>query len=101
MDRKMRHNRITAKMSGTLQRPRLVVFRSNTRISAQLIDDEKGYVIGVASDAKAKGKEVGVAIAQKAKEKKVVEVVFDRGGYKYHGNVKALADAARQEGLKF
>ena len=78
-----------------------MVFRSNTRISAQLIDDEKGHVLGVASGAKTKGKEVGEAIAQKAKKKKVTHVVFDRGGYKYHGGIKALADAARQEGLKF
>ena len=89
MDRKIRHKRVTAKISGTLKRPRLVVFRSNTRISAQLIDDEKGHVLGLASDIKTKGKEVGTAIAQKAKEKKVAHVVFDRGGYKYHGNVKA------------
>ena len=101
MDRKIRHNRVTAKISGTLQRPRLVVFRSNTRISAQLIDDEKGHVLGAAFAPKTKGKEVGIAIAQKAEKKKISQIVFDRGGYKYHGSVKALADAARQEGLKF
>lgn len=101
MDRRIRHNRVRAKISGTVKKPRLVVFRSNTRISAQLVDDEKGHVLAQATDVKTKGKEVGAAIAHKAKEKKVVQVVFDRGGYKYHGSVKALADAARQEGLKF
>lgn len=99
-------------MSGTSKRPRLCVFRSHQHIYAQLIDDEKGKTIVVASDnAKTrpgkrqskidKSKEIGKLIAKKALEKKIEKVVFDRGGYKYHGRVKALAEGAREGGLKF
>ena len=108
----VRHSRIRSKISGTSEVPRLCVFRSNTGIYAQIIDDEKQTTIVAASsmdkDLKIKNgsnieaaKVVGKAIAEKAKAKKIKEVVFDRGGYLYHGRVKALADAARENGLEF
>ena len=103
--------RIRRKVTGTSERPRLAVFRSLKSIYAQLIDDSTGKTIVSASslekDAGAKGsnaaaaKAVGVLIAKKAKDKGVTRVVFDRGGYLYHGNIKALADAARENGLEF
>lgn len=107
-----RHKRVRAKISGTKERPRLCVFRSNKHIYAQLIDDEKGHIILSANDLKFKksrakktktevAKEIGKLIARKALENKIERVVFDRGGYKYHGRVKALAEGAREEGLKF
>ena len=109
--RTRRHNRVRAKVKGTNIMPRLCVFRSNKYITAQIIDDEKGKTIVFASDA---GKEVkdksgkvakafivGKLIAQKAIEKKIKKVVFDRGGFNYHGRVKALADGAREGGLQF
>ena len=124
-----RHKRIKAKLRGTSDRPRLCVFRSAKHIYAQLIDDEKGKTVAAASDAelKLKGKKekesaavkneksepkkmarkallaynVGKLIAQKAQEKKIEKIVFDRGGYKYHGRVRALADGAKDGGLKF
>ena len=107
-----RHKRVRAKIFGTKERPRLFVFRSAKHIYAQLIDDEKGKVIASASDAglkrgkktKAdKAKEVGKLIAGKAKElsRPLEKVVFDRRCYKYHGRVKALAEGAREGGLKF
>jgi large subunit ribosomal protein L18 len=104
-----RHKRVRAKIIGVLKRPRLCVFRSANHIYAQLIDDQKGKTLLCASDLKSKSKknktvkaqEVGKEIAEKAAEKKIKEVVFDRGGYKYHGRVKALADGAREGGLKF
>ena len=107
-----RHRRIRGKVSGTAERPRLAVFRSNKGIFAQLIDDEAGTTLASASWLALRGKglkgtkseqaaEVGKLIAQRAKEKGVDRVVFDRGGYLYHGRVKALADAAREGGLKF
>lgn len=106
-----RKKRVRAKVSGTSKRPRVSVYRSNKYIYAQLIDDEKGKtVVSVASMelSTKKGKtrmesatEVGKKLAEKAKEKKVTSVVFDRGGYKYHGRVKALAEGAREGGLKF
>ena len=102
-----RHARVRAKISGTAKRPRLSVFRSNKHIYVQLIDDDKGKTLVAVSDKgiKAKGvelsKKIGKLTAEKAKEKKITKVVFDRGGYKYHGNVKAVADGAREEGLKF
>ncbi|MGB9743118.1 MAG: 50S ribosomal protein L18 [Minisyncoccales bacterium] len=105
-----RHKRIRAKVFGTTARPRLCVFRSSKHIYAQLINDEEGKVLAAASDneikKKIKGKikiaeEVGHLIAQKAQKLKIAKVVFDRGGYQYHGRVKALAEGARQEGLKF
>ena len=104
-----RHKRVKAKIRGTSKKPRLCVFRSANHIYAELIDDEKEKTIASASDLKIKKKEkklslashVGKLIAQKAQEKKIKKVAFDRGGYKYHGRVKALADAARKEGLEF
>ena len=113
-----RHRRVRAKIKGTAKVPRLCVFRSNKHIYAQLIDDEKGKTLISASDLDTKllkttkskkdfkGKaavayRVGQILAQKALEKKFEKVVFDRGGYKYHGRVKALAEGAREGGLKF
>lgn len=112
--REVRHRRVRAKISGTKERPRLSVFRSNTHISAQLIDDNSGKTLFSASDIKGgkeakktkisrvdESKNVGMELAKKATEKGIKEVVFDRGGYKYHGRVKALAEGAREGGLKF
>ena len=109
--RQKRHLRVRNRVSGTAQRPRLNVFRSLAHIYAQVIDDEKGMTLAAASsldkDFNASGgniaaaKAVGAAIAKKALEKGISEVVFDRGGYIYHGRVKALAEAAREGGLKF
>ena len=106
-----RHKRVRAKISGTPERPRLNVFRSETNIYAQVIDDvngvtlvsasslEKGFVReGSKSDV---AKQVGINVAQKAKAKGIETVVFDRGGYIYHGRVKALAEGAREGGLQF
>lgn len=108
--RQRRHKRIRAKIFGTKERPRLFVFRSAKHIYAQLIDDEVGRIIASASDSESKkkkmakiekAKETGEAIAKKAKELKIEKVVFDRAGYKYHGRIKALAEGAREGGLKF
>jgi|CXWL01.1.fsa_nt_gi large subunit ribosomal protein L18 len=103
-----RKNRIRAKVSGTATRPRLVVFRSNSHITAQLVDDSAGKTLIAASDLKVKkgtkverAQMVGKAIAEFSTAKKLEAVVFDRNGYQYHGRVKALADAAREGGLKF
>jgi large subunit ribosomal protein L18 len=101
--------RIRKKISGTAQKPRMSIFRSNAQIYVQLIDDENGQTLVSASSAGIKEKmtkqeqaaKVGVLIAQAAKEAGITEVVFDRGGYLYHGRVKQLADAAREGGLKF
>ncbi len=102
--------RIRKRITGTAERPRLSVFRSNTSIYAQLIDDESGHTLVSLSsrqlkDVKGKkvdlSKEVGAQIAKQAIDKGISAVVFDRGGYLYHGRVKALADGARQGGLKF
>ena|SRR5262252_5779509 len=106
------HKRIREKMLGTSQRPRLNVYRSLNHIYVQLIDDMAGKTIVSASTKEGKGakkgtgnvasaKEVGKAIAERAKAKGVSKVVFDRGGYIYHGRIKALADAAREAGLQF
>jgi len=102
------HQRIRRKMSGTAERPRLNVYRSLNHIYAQVVDDQAGVTIVSASTIKSKSggnvaaaKEIGKAIAERAKEKGVKKVVFDRGGYLYHGRVKALADAAREAGLEF
>ena len=106
-----RHKRVRGKVSGTPERPRLNVFRSGTNIYAQLIDDTKGVTLVSASSLE-KGfegpgsnceaaKKVGEAIAQRAKYKGIEAVVFDRGGYLYHGRVKALAEGAREGGLQF
>lgn len=107
--RQRRHARIRARVSGTTERPRLCVFKSNANISAQLVDDANNKVLGGVSSLKlAKGKSgmeqavaVGKEIAKIAGDLKVTEVVFDRGGFIYTGKVKALADAAREAGLKF
>ena len=102
--------RIRSKVTGTAERPRLAVKKSLKYIYAQLIDDASGRTVAAASsrEADAKGgantaaaKAVGALIAKKAKDKGVTRVVFDRGGYLYHGSVKALADAARENGLEF
>ena len=108
--RARRHKRVRKHVSGTAERPRLVVFRSNRGIGAQLVDDDAGKTLAAASwldmrDAKGakteQAAEVGKLLAQKAKAAGVKTVVFDRGGYLYHGRVKALADAARKGGLQF
>ncbi|PLR65768.1 MULTISPECIES: 50S ribosomal protein L18 [Bacillaceae] len=110
--RKKRHGRVRAKLSGTTVRPRLNVFRSNQHIYAQVIDDAQSVTIASAStldkdlnlDAKANidaAQKVGELVAKRAIEKGVKSVVFDRGGYLYHGRVKALAEAAREAGLEF
>jgi len=106
-----RHKRIRSRIFGTTERPRLCVFRSNKHIYAQLIDDKKGHTLISASDLelknvgklkkKEKAFEVGKLVAEKAKKKNIKKIVFDRGGYKYHGKVKALAEGAREGGLMF
>ncbi len=109
-DRKQRHKKIRAKISGSAKRPRLSVFRSSMHIYAQIIDDESGVTLVSASDLiLKKGKEtksqiaknIGVEIAKKAKEKNIESVVFDRGGHKFHGRVKLLAEGAKEGVLKF
>lgn len=108
-NRALRKGRVRSVVSGTAERPRLTVFVSNLHVSAQIIDDEKGVTIVSASTvgAKATGNmtekatQIGVDIAKKAKAKKITKVSFDRNGRKYHGRIKALADAARQNGLEF
>lgn len=106
--RAARHKRLRAKVVGTATRPRLAVFRSNKFVYAQLIDDEAGKTIASADSRKEKGdtptekaEAVGAAIAKKASDAKISEVVFDRGGFSYQGIVAALADSAREGGLKF
>jgi large subunit ribosomal protein L18 len=106
--RKKRHDKIRYRIKGTAERPRLSVFRSLININAQLIDDIKGTVLVSSSSLKinkGKGveiaKQVGIDIAKKALEKKIKSCVFDRGGYLYHGRVKALAEGAREGGLQF
>jgi len=102
-----RHARVRTKIAGTAERPRLAVFRSLTHIYAQLIDDQNGKTIAAASDAGGTGKKseraaaAGTLLAERAKAAGIENVVFDRGGYRYHGRVKALADAARKGGLSF
>ena len=104
------HKRIRAKLSGTTERPRLNVYRSLNHIYAQVIDDQKGETIVSASSIQLKlktggnvatAKEIGKTVAELAVKKGVKKVVFDRGGYLYHGRIKALADAAREAGLEF
>ncbi len=104
------HERIRHRVKGTPERPRLAVFRSLKHIYAQVIDDAKGHTLAAASSVEAKGKNggnlagakaIGQLVAERAKEKGINTVVFDRGGYQYHGRVKALADAARAAGLEF
>lgn len=110
--RKKRHARVRTKLAGTTSRPRLNVFRSNKHIYAQLIDDTTRVTIASAStvDKEFKGestgnveaaKQIGTMVAKRAVAAGVTEVVFDRGGYLYHGRIQALADAARENGLKF
>jgi large subunit ribosomal protein L18 len=108
--RKKRHKRIRAKVSGTAQKPRLCVFRSAKHIYAQLIDDEKSKIIASVSDLELKDKKlkkidkarkIGELIGKKAQDLKIEKVIFDRAGYNYHGRVKAVADGAREQGLKF
>lgn len=106
--RKKRHAKVRSRVSGNAKTPRLVVFRSLTAIYAQLIDDTNGVVLAESSSAKAtKGtkienaKLVGINLAKKALAKKLKTCVFDRGGYLYHGRVKALAEGAREGGLQF
>ena len=107
--RKVRHERVTNKVNGTAECPRLCVFRSNANIYAQIIDDSKGVTLVSASSLELKLKnvnieaatKVGESIAKKAVKAGIKKVVFDRGGYLYHGRVKALADAARENGLEF
>ena len=106
-----RHNRVRGKISGTAERPRLNVFRSENNIYAQIIDDVAGSTLVSASTVEkgfeGKGgnceaaKKIGAAVAERALQKGIEEVVFDRGGYIYHGRVKALAEGAREGGLKF
>ncbi len=114
-NRKKRHLRVRAKISGTAVRPRLSVFRSNTHIYAQIIDDENGNTLVAFSDLSKQfnsltikqlsktevAKLIGVELAKQAVKVNIKSVVFDRGGYKYHGRVKALAEGAREAGLKF
>ena len=109
--RQRRHARVRGKISGTAERPRLSVFRSENNIYAQIIDDVAGKTLCSASTVEKSfegngsnveaAKKVGEAIAQRAKDKGIENVVFDRGGYIYHGRVQALADGAREGGLKF
>jgi large subunit ribosomal protein L18 len=102
------HQRIRRKLAGTAERPRLNVYRSLNHIYAQVIDDQKGETLVSASSIKLKtggnvasAKEIGKAVAEMAVKKGIKKVVFDRGGYLYHGRIKALADAAREAGLEF
>jgi large subunit ribosomal protein L18 len=108
--RARRHSRVREKIRGSAARPRLAVFRSIEHIYAQLIDDDSGKTLVAASSVEAKdtkgkkserAKAVGAALGEKAKAKGIAEAVFDRGGYRYHGRVKALGDAARSAGLRF
>ncbi len=107
--RAIRHDRLRKALSGTSVIPRLSIYRSNTNMYAALIDDETGNTLASASTLELKSKtnniedatKVGELIAEKAKKLKITKVVFDRGGYLYHGRVKALADAARSKGLEF
>lgn len=111
-----RHRRVRARLAGTAERPRLSVFRSNNHIYAQLIDDESGKTLATASDLGDKkskankdnpftkilmAEEVGKLIAEKAQDKKIKVVVFDRGGYKFMGRIKGVAEGARAGGLEF
>ena len=109
--RARRHRRVRGKVSGTAERPRLVVFRSNRGIEAQLVDDAEAKTLASASHTQLKktfkgtksdqAAEVGKLLAEQAKKAGIETIVFDRGGYLYHGRVKALADGAREGGLRF
>ena len=106
-ERARRHRRVRAKVSGTGERPRLVVYRSLKHIYAQIVDDSVQRTLLTVSDHELKGKktvkstEVGKLVAEKAKAAGITKVVFDRGGYQYHGRVKAVAEGAREGGLEF
>jgi large subunit ribosomal protein L18 len=112
--RKRRHERVRKTVTGTLERPRLAVYRSLNHIYAQVIDDTAGHTVAAASDQDAEIRKeatkkkktdvaglVGAALGQRAKEKGITAVVFDRGGFRYHGRVKALAEAVRKAGVTF
>ena len=105
--RARRHIRVRAKVSGTAERPRLVIFRSLKHMSAQLVDDVRQHTLVTVTDAGLTGKKteksaaVGKRIAEQAKAAGITKVVFDRGGYQYHGRVKAVAEGAREGGLEF
>lgn len=106
--RERRHRRVRAKVSGTTERPRLSVFKSNTRLVAQIIDDAKGITLAAVSSSSEKAKTpreraeaAAKSLAKMAGEKGVKKVVFDRGGFQYIGTIKAFADAARAAGLEF
>jgi large subunit ribosomal protein L18 len=108
MKRERRHRRVRAKVEGSAERPRLSVFKSNTRLVAQIIDDLRGITIASADSKAEKGKtpgeraqEAAKTLVKRAQEKKVTKVVFDRGGFQYVGTIKAFADAARAAGLEF
>ncbi|HXC49935.1 MAG TPA: 50S ribosomal protein L18 [Candidatus Limnocylindrales bacterium] len=101
-----RHVRVRKKVRGTPGRPRLAVFRSNRYLYVQVISDDTGHTLAAASTLGTKGnlgaaQQLGRDIAERCKQLSIAEVVFDRGGYKYHGRVRAIADAAREAGLKF
>ena len=103
-ERIRRHIRVRTKISGTPERPRLNVFRSNSHIHCQIIDDVNGTTLVACSSVDMKlenGGNIGTELAKRALAKNITEVVFDRGGYVYHGRVQALAEAAREAGLKF
>ena len=112
--RRRRHQRVRAKVHGTAQRPRLCVFRSLQQISAQIVDDDRGHTLAAVSTLEpalhetvkgqkksAQASAAGKVLAERARQHGITEVVFDRGGYQYHGRVKALAEAAREGGLTF
>jgi large subunit ribosomal protein L18 len=106
--REARHARVRARVSGTAERPRLSIYKSNTRLTAQIINDDKGITLASVDSSKEKGKtpreraeSAAAALAKAAKGKDVSKVVFDRGGFQYIGTVKAFADAARAAGLEF
>ncbi len=112
VSRSRRHSRVRKKVTGTTERPRLVVFRSTRHVEAQIIDDTVGKTLAAAStmeadvrgadgDKTAKATEVGKLLGDRAKAAGVTSVVFDRGGYRYHGRVAAVADGAREAGLEF
>ena len=109
LNKSLRKNRVRSKVSGTTERPRLTVTISNTHVSAQVIDDVKGHTVAASTSVGAKmtgtmtekAALVGTDIAKKAKKAKITSVVFDRNGRQYAGRLKALADAARKEGLEF
>ena len=106
--RTRRHRRVRAKVVGTIARPRLAVYKSNTQLIAQIIDDDKGVTITAVSSKEGKGKtprerveQAAKTLSERAREKGITEVVFDRGGFQYLGTIKAFADAVRASGLVF